>query len=108
MVSRVDRAKLFVPFDALKGLQEILREKEKEVEERKELSEETLMELQEELNKIEIGSSVFIKYYKNKRYIEINGSVTKINFIKKKIIIDADIIINMCDIIELKVSVKLM
>lgn len=102
MVSRVDRAKLFVPFDALKGLQEILREKEKEVEERKELSEETLMELQEELNKIEIGSSVFIKYYKNKRYIEINGSVTKINFIKKKIIIDADIIINMCDIIELK------
>ena len=102
MVGRVDRAKLFVPFDALKGLQEILREKEKEVEERKELSEETLMELQEELNKIEIGSSVFIKYYKNKRYIEINGSVTKINFIKKKIIIDADIIINMCDIIELK------
>lgn len=102
MVGRVDRAKLFVPFDALKGLQEILREKEKEVEERKELSEESLMELQEELNKVEIGSSVFIKYYKNKRYIEINGSVTKINFIKKKIIIDADIIINMCDIIELK------
>ena len=101
-MSRVDRAKLFVPFDALKGLQEILREKEKEIEERKELSEESLMELQEELNKVEIGSTVLIKYYKNKRYIEINGIVTKINFVKKKIIINEDIMINMCDIIELK------
>jgi len=101
-VNRADRAKLFVPFDALKGLQEILREKEKEVEERKELSEESLMELQEELNKVEIGSSVFIKYYKNKKYIDITGIITKINFVKKKIIINEDIIINMCDIIELK------
>ena len=101
-MNRADRAKLFVPFDALKGLQEILREKEKEVEERKELSEESLMELQEELNKVEIGSSVFIKYYKNKKYIDITGIITKINFVKKKIIINEDIIINMCDIIELK------
>ena len=35
-MARADRAKLFVPFDALKGLQEILREKEMEIEERKE------------------------------------------------------------------------
>ena len=101
-MSRVDRAKLFVPFDALKGLQEILREKEKEVEERKELSEESLMELQEELNKVEIGNSIFIKFYKNKKYIDITGIITKINFVKKKIIIDEDIIINICDIIQLK------
>ena len=101
-MNRADRAKLFVPFDALKGLQEILREKEKEVEERKELSEESLMELQEELNKVDIGSSVFIKYYKNKKYIDIIGIITKINFVKKKIIIDEDIIINIGDIIQLK------
>ena len=101
-MSRADRAKLFVPFDALKALQEILREKEKEVEERKDLSEESLMELQEELNKVEIGSNVLIKYYKNKKYIDTTGIVTKINFVKKKIIINEDIIINMCDIIQLK------
>ena len=103
-MGRVDRAKLFVPFDALKGFQEILREKEKEVEERKELSEESLMELQEELNKVEIGSTVFIKYYKNKKYNDINGIVTKINFVKKKIILNEDIMINICDIIVLKVE----
>ena len=65
-MTRADRAKLFVPFDALKGLQEILRQKEMEIEERKELSEESLTELQEELDKIDIGSCVAIKYYKNK------------------------------------------
>lgn len=101
-MARADRAKLFVPFDALKGLQEILRDKEKEVEERKELSEESLMELQKELDKIDIGSCVTIKYYKNNKYVDITGVVTKINFVKKKIIINEDIIINMCDIIQLK------
>ena len=102
MVNRVDRAKLFIPFDALKGLQEILREKEKEIEERKELSEESLMELQEELNKIEIGSKVNIKYYDKDRYININGVIKKIMYTKKKIIINEDIVINLCDIIELE------
>lgn len=102
MVNRVDRAKLFIPFDALKGLQEILREKEKEVEERKELSEESLMELQEELNKVEIGNSVLIKYYKDNKYIEVKGILTKIIASKKKIILDENISINICDIIELK------
>ena len=39
--SRTNRAKQFLPFDALKGLQEALREKEIQYEDRKELSEET-------------------------------------------------------------------
>lgn len=101
-MSRVDRAKLFIPFDALKDLQEILREKEKDVEERKELSEESLMELQEELNKVDKGSTVFIKYYKNNKYVDISGIITKINFAKKKIILNENISINICDIIKLK------
>ena len=42
MASRADRAKQFLPFDALKGLQEALREKEIENEEKKELSEEIM------------------------------------------------------------------
>ena len=103
-MARADRAKLFVPFDALKGLQEILREKEKEVEERKELSEESLMELQKELDKIDIGSCVKIKYYKNNKYVDITGVINKINYTKKKIILKENIIINLSDIIELKLK----
>ena len=35
---KADRAKLFIPFDALKGLKEALREKEKVLCEKKELT----------------------------------------------------------------------
>ena len=41
-INRIARAKQFLPFDALKGLQEALKEKEIEYEERKELSEDSL------------------------------------------------------------------
>ena len=39
-----DRAKQFMPFDALKGLQNELRKKEDEAEEEKEIGEETYLE----------------------------------------------------------------
>ena len=68
VVNRVARAKQFLPFDALKGLQEALREKKIEYEDKKELSEETLTELNNKFNQIERGSCVKIKYYKNGRY----------------------------------------
>lgn len=101
MASRADRAKQFLPFDALKGLQEALREKEIEYEQKKELSEESLMELEKQFNKIEKGSNANIKYYKNKKYIEITGTVTNIDYIKKKIQINQSENINMCDILEI-------
>ena len=101
MASRADRAKQFLPFDALKGLQEALREKEIENEEKKELSEESLMELEKQFNKIEKGSCVKIEYYKNKKYIEVTGIVTKIDYIKKKIQINQIENINMCDILDI-------
>ena len=62
-MNKLDRAKQFLPFDAVKGLQEALREKEIEHEERIDLAEESLEKLEEEFNKIEIGRKVKIKYY---------------------------------------------
>lgn len=103
-VNRIARAKQFLPFDALKGLQEALREKEIEYEEKKELSEETLADLDNILNRIEIGNIVKIKYYKNRRYCEIEGTVTKIDFIKKKIQINEKINVNIADIIDIEIK----
>ena len=100
-VNRISRAKQFLPFDALKGLQEALKEKEIEYEERKELSEETLNDLDIILNRIEIGNIITIKYYKNRRYSEMNGTVTKIDFIKKKIQIENNINISIAEIVEI-------
>lgn len=101
MVSRADRAKQFLPFDALKGLQEALREKEIEYKEKVELSDESLARLEREFNKIEKGSYVSIKYYKNGRYLDIRGIVTNIDFVRKKIQINGMENINVCDILDI-------
>ena len=103
VVNRIARAKQFLPFDALKGLQEALREKEIEYEEKKELSEETLAELNNRFNQIEKGSYVKIRYYRNGRYSEIKGIVTYIDYIKKRIQVDKIENINICDIIDILV-----
>ena len=100
----VSRAKQFLPFDALKGLQEALREKKIEHEEKIELSEETLAELNNNFNKIEMGSKVRIKFYKNMKYIEISGIITNIDYIKKKIQIDQNQNINISDIVYISVD----
>ena len=63
-MNRRERAKQFMPFDALKGLQEELRKKEIEYEEQKEMCDTSLEELENEFNKLEIGNKVEIKYYK--------------------------------------------
>lgn len=102
-INRIARAKQFLPFDALKGLQEALKEKEIEYEERKELSEETLNDLDTILNRIEIGNIITIKYYKNRRYNEINGTVTKIDFLKKKIQLNKEIDVNIVDIVNISI-----
>lgn len=101
MVSRVSRAKQFLPFDALKGFQEALREKEKEYEERKELSEESLKELDNIFNRIEIGSNIKIMYYNQGKYDELKGIVTKIDCVKRKILIDEIKNVNILDIISI-------
>lgn len=100
--SRINRAKQFLPFDALKGFKEALKEKEVEHEDKKELTEETLTELNDCFNKIEIGSKVKIIYYKNGKYNEIRCEITNINYIKKKIQINGNESINVCDIINMQ------
>jgi len=100
-VGNLDRARQFMPFDALKGLQEALREKEKEVESRKELSEESLAELNEQLQRVKIGSSVDIEFYKNQKYVVKEGKITAIDVIKRNVILDESEIISFFDILRI-------
>ena len=102
-MNRVARAKQFLPFDALKGLQEALKEKEIEYEEKKELSEDTLSELNDKFNQVENEKRIKLKYYKNGRYSEIEGIATNIDYIKKKIQINKTENVNICDIIDILV-----
>ena len=101
MVNRVARAKQFLPFDALKGLQEAIREKEVEYEEKRDLAEDTLNDLNNKFNQIDNGSFVKITFYKNGKYSEIKGRVTNIDYIKKKNKINKKYNINVCDIVNI-------
>lgn len=102
-ISRGDRARQFLPFDALKGLQEALREKEIELDERKELSEESIEELSLKLQMIERGCDVKLVYYHQRKYREITGKVIDIKVVQKKLVLEGDIRINFADIIEVEI-----
>lgn len=104
MVRKVERAKQFMPFDALKGLQEALREEEKKLEyvQKHELSEEVIEKLSEKLQMLEIGNWVKVKFYYCKIYKEIVGKVKVIDRIKKKLILEEDVRINFNDILNIE------
>lgn len=102
-VSRSDRARQFLPFDALKGLQEALREKEVELDERKELSEESIEELSNKLQMVERGNKVRIVYYHQRKYRQIEETVIDIKVIQKKLILEGDLRINFADIIYVEI-----
>lgn len=101
-MNRQERAKQFMAFDALKGLQEELRKKEIEYEQKKEISEWVLEKLEDELRKINIGEKVQVKYYKDGKYKTIVGIVKKINYVEKEIEINEEII-NVNDVINLTI-----
>ena len=100
-MGNLDRARQFMPFDALKGLQEALREKELEIENRKEVSEESLLELDEQLKRVKIGDMVSIKCYKKRMYVEKEGIVTAIDIIGKKVVLDEKELISFSDILRI-------
>ena len=55
---RSQRAKQFAPFDAVVGLRQALREKEKIRVNRKELSEDMINEINDTLKNLDIGNNV--------------------------------------------------
>lgn len=89
-VNRIDRAKQFLPFDALKGLREELEKREKECAkcEKKEISDSDAQILNEKLSKID-GCDAKIKYYKNGEYVEVCGKV-KLNVCYKYLVVNDD------------------
>lgn len=102
-ISKNDRAKQFLPFDALTGFREALKEKEKVFEERIELTEEMGNEISNIINRIEKDSVIIVRYYYQGKYIEIKGIVETLDRIKKKIILQNDIVINIEDIVKIEI-----
>ena len=78
---KINRAAIFAPFDALKGLQEALKEREARIlkEERIELSEEQQLKISETMHSLKKGMIIEVEFYFNGRYIKVQGKLTQVN-----------------------------
>ena len=86
MVSKVypkmepgNRAKQFVPFEALKGFREALAEKERIIVPRRELSEEKKAEIDYKLHQIKKMDIVTAEYFQKGEYVKMTGVVSRID-----------------------------
>ena len=76
---RAERAKIFMPFAALKGFEEALREKEKVVVKKRELSDEETEILNQKMTQIQKGQMIKIIYFDHGEYLEKQGLVSHID-----------------------------
>ena len=98
----VDRAKQFLPFDALKGFKEAIRMIENKGDTKKELSEDNKNDINSILKKLDKGNRVKVKYYYLTEYIEVISNFLKIDEINK-ILYLKDTKINIEDIISINI-----
>ena len=82
---REDRAKQFMPFAALKGFQEMLKEKERIVVPRMELSEEQKEELDRKLQMLKQNDIVTVVYFHDGEYVKVKGMVSRIDVSSKTV-----------------------
>ena len=102
-MSPADRAKQFMPFSALKGFEEALREKEKIVVEKICLSEERKEELDRKLQQIQKNDMVTVVYFCKGEYIQVTGMVARLD-LNAKIIKIVNTKIPFEDIYDMKSS----
>jgi len=76
---KLDRAKQFMPFAALRGYYDLIKQCERIKEPRKELSHSEADILSDKLNKIKKGMVVNLKYYNADFYDTISGYVSEID-----------------------------
>jgi len=76
---RADRAAQFMPFAALRGYYDLVRRRERVVEERHELTEEEARELNEVASRIRKGVMVEVVHYDHDAYVTTRGVVTRVD-----------------------------
>lgn len=99
-----DRARQFLPFDALKGFKELVKEVERIKVSKKELTEEDIEKLSKTILSLEKGMMVKVIYFEQDEYLKLEGIVSKIDItnrfimiVKKRISLD--------DILEIEVVI---
>lgn len=82
-----DRAKQFMPFSALTGFYDLIKERERVVVPKHELTEDKAAELSDTIKLVEKGNMIKVIYYSNGEYVSAEGIVTKIDIPFRKLTI---------------------
>ena len=92
MLTRLERAKLFAPFDAMKGLKEALRDREERHARvaRHEISEEQAEENSRAILKLERGMTVEVYCHHAFHDVIIRGRVTGLDLTRKMLSLDGE------------------
>ncbi len=80
MNNKSDRARQFMPFAALKGFYELVKQQEKVITPKKELSEYRLELLSKKLSSVKKGDIIRVVYYAKDGYVKTEGMVAAIDF----------------------------
>ena len=86
-MNRRDRAKQFLPFNSLRGYYDLIREKEKEITPKRELSDYDIEIINNKLLTINKNMMVKVTFYDTDSYKTIEGLVSKIDLNNKYIVI---------------------
>lgn len=78
-MTRAERAKQFLPFSALSGLDEAIAMQEFIPEERRILGEDAQAELDSTLRQLHSGDTITATYYHDRQYDVFTGSVTRLD-----------------------------
>lgn len=76
MVNRQDRARQFMPFAALRGYYDKIREQQRIKEPKRELSETEAERLSFKLNQLQKGQMISVTYYNKDAYEIVDGLIT--------------------------------
>ena len=82
-MAQSDRAKQFMPFDALKGFREALQEKERIMVPKRDLSDEQKEALNLKLCQVKKNDRIAVEYFQDGEYVRVSGPVTKLDLIRK-------------------------
>lgn len=82
-----DRAGQFMPFSALDGFYEIIRQRERVVVPKHEIAEDKAEELSGIIKSVKKGDMIRVVHYSEDEYISTEGIVTKIDIDLRKLVI---------------------
>lgn len=100
-MDRAERAKQFMPFAALEGLNHTLNDFNRPVDERICLGEDAQIELDRRLHTLCPGREVCAIFYANRQYTALSGTVMKIDLTCRSMLID-DTWVALDDILDLQ------